>query len=135
MDSSTQAQTSGQQPVNQVHSASLIEGFAPLLLVFAALYFIVLRPQKKREEKKRAMLSELKKGDRILTIGGILGTVHKVSRNNDEISVEIAENVNIKILRNAISTILKGEESANSETSASKADLKPENKKKVKEVK
>lgn len=135
MDSSnTQTQTSTPS-TTQAHSPSLIESFAPLLLVFVALYFIVLRPQKKREEQKKAMLSELKKGDRILTIGGILGVVHKVNKN-DEISVEIAENVNIKILRSAISTILRGEESVNSEASEKTSSSKAENtKKKVKEVK
>ena len=84
---------------------SVIGSFAPLLLIVLAAYFLMIRPQQKREAKKKEMLSGLKKGDRAVTASGIIGTVHKVV-SDDEVSFEIAEGVRIRILKGAITDLL-----------------------------
>lgn len=84
---------------------SLIGSFAPLLLIIFAFYFLMIRPQQKREAKKKEMLSNLKKGDKAVTASGIIGTVHKVV-SDDEVSLEIAEGVRIRILKGAITNLL-----------------------------
>ncbi|MDR3285707.1 MAG: preprotein translocase subunit YajC [Holosporales bacterium] len=72
----------------------------PFLLIFLVMYLFMVRPQQKRNTAHKAMLSELKKGDCIITIGGILGTIQKV----DEVSVflEISDGVTIFLLKSAI---------------------------------
>ncbi len=84
---------------------SLIGSFAPILIMILAFYFLMIRPQQKREAKKKDMLSKLKKGDRVVTASGIIGTVHKVI-NQDEVSFEIAEGVRMRILKSAIVNLL-----------------------------
>lgn len=84
---------------------SIIGSFAPILIMILAFYFLMIRPQQKRETKKREMLSALRKGDKAVTASGIIGIVHKVV-SNDEISFEIAEGVRIRILKSAIANVL-----------------------------
>ncbi len=84
---------------------SVIGSFAPLLLMILAFYFLMIRPQQKREAKKKEMLSGLKKGDKAVTASGIIGTVHKVI-SDDEVSFEVAEGVRIRILKSAIVNLL-----------------------------
>lgn len=86
-------------------SQSIIGSFAPILIMILAFYFLMIRPQQKRETKKKEMLSALKKGDKAVTASGIIGTVHKVV-SNDEVSFEIAEGVRIRILKSAITSVL-----------------------------
>ena len=78
--------------------------FLPFLLIMAILYFFMLRPQAKKQKDKELMISNLSKGDKIITIGGIVGKIVKVGENYTEI--QIAENTVIKIQKNAISTAL-----------------------------
>ena len=87
------------------HQPSVLGSFAPLLLIILAAYFLMIRPQQKQEAKKKKMRSELKKGDRVVTASGIIGTVHKVV-SDDEVSFEIAEGVRIRILKGAITNLL-----------------------------
>ena len=84
---------------------SVLGSFAPLLLIILAAYFLMIRPQQKQEATKKKMRSELKKGDRVVTASGIIGTVHKVV-SDDEVSFEIAEGVRIRILKGAITDLL-----------------------------
>ena len=70
--------------------------FLPLILIFAVFYFLLIRPQQRKVKQHKEMLSNLKRGDKIITSGGIIGTVNKVS-DNRELTVEISENVEIKI--------------------------------------
>jgi len=79
--------------------ASLI----PLVLIIVIFYFLLIRPQQKRLKAHQAMIGELKKGDKIVTSGGIIGTVHDV--NEDIVRVEIAEKVRIKVKRDTISSL------------------------------
>lgn len=105
---------------------SVIGSFAPILLMILAFYFLMIRPQQKREAKKKEMLSKLRKGDKVVTASGIIGTVHKVI-SEDEISFEIAEGVRIRILKSAVTNLLDkssplGKNSTEDETSSKKTD-------------
>ncbi len=70
--------------------------FLPLILIFAVFYFLLIRPQQRKVKQHKEMLSNLKRGDKIITSGGIIGTINKVT-DNRELNVEVAENVEIKI--------------------------------------
>ncbi len=99
-------QTTTSVPTQQgAPQPSVLGSFAPLLLIIFAFYFLMIRPQQKREAKKKEMLSNLKKGDKAVTASGIIGTVHKVV-SDDEVSFEIAEGVRIRILKGAITNLL-----------------------------
>ncbi len=81
--------------------------FAPLLLIFGVFYFLLIRPQQTRAKEMKVMLTALRRGDRIVTAGGILGVVQRVKDGSDEIDVEIAPNVRVTVLRDTISTVIK----------------------------
>ena len=70
--------------------------FLPLILIFAVFYFLLIRPQQRKVKQHKEMLSNLKRGDKIITSGGIIGTINKVS-DNRELIVEVSENIEIKI--------------------------------------
>jgi len=81
----------------------------PFILIFAIIYFLILRPQQKRAKAHRELVSALRRGDAIVTSGGIIGKVAKVI-DDHEISVEVAEGIRIKILRSSVTDVRsKGE--------------------------
>lgn len=82
-----------------------IESFLPLILIFVVFYFLMIRPQQKRMKLHKEMLGQLRRGDRVLTQGGILGTVNKVV-DDKEVVVEIAEGVRVRVLRASIQDIV-----------------------------
>jgi len=73
-----------------------IGAFLPLILIFGVFYILLIRPQQKKVKQHRDMLSNLKKGDKIITSGGIIGRINKVNENK-ELNVEISDEVEIKI--------------------------------------
>jgi preprotein translocase subunit YajC len=82
-------------------------GFESILLIvamFAVLYFLMIRPQMKRAKEHRAMVDALQKGDEVITAGGILGRISKVSEAY--LSLEIANNIEIQVQRTAVQTVL-----------------------------
>ena len=79
--------------------------FIPLILIFVIFYFFLIRPQQKKVKEHKAMVESLKKGDKIVTSGGITGTISRVV-DNDKIEVEIAENVTVKIIKSTVSQVL-----------------------------
>jgi preprotein translocase subunit YajC len=79
--------------------------FLPLVLIFVVFYFLLIRPQQKRAKEHKAMLSALRRGDRVVTGGGIIGTVAKVV-GDDEVAVDIAEGTRVRVLRSTITTVL-----------------------------
>jgi preprotein translocase subunit YajC len=79
--------------------------FVPLILIFAVFYFLLIRPQQKKMKAHREMLSQVARGDRIVTNGGLVGTVTKVL-NDTEIQVEIADGVRVHVMRGMISNII-----------------------------
>ena len=72
--------------------------FIPLVLIFVIFYFFLIRPQQKKVKEHKAMVESLKKGDKIVTSGGITGTISRVV-DNDKVEVEIAENVTVEVVR------------------------------------
>ena len=73
-----------------------IGAFLPLILIFGVFYILLIRPQQKKVKQHREMLNNLRRGDKIITSGGIIGTVNKVA-DNKELQVQVSENVEIKI--------------------------------------
>ena len=72
----------------------------PLILMFVIFYFFLIRPQKKRQREHQAMLARLKKGDSVVTAGGIIGTVFALSDN--ELIIEVADRVKINVIRSQV---------------------------------
>ena len=86
-----------------------IASFIPLILIFVIFYFFLIRPQQKRAKDHKAMVASLKRGDEIITSGGIIGTIDRVMED-DRIEVTIGENVKVQIIRSTITSLLKKEE-------------------------
>jgi len=72
--------------------------FIPLILIFVIFYFFLIRPQQKKVKDHKAMVEALKRGDKVITSGGIVGTVERVI-DNEKVEVKISENVNVEIVR------------------------------------
>ena len=72
--------------------------FIPLILIFVIFYFFLIRPQQKKVKEHKAMVESLKRGDKVITSGGITGTVERVI-DNEKVEVEIAENVKVEIVK------------------------------------
>ena len=85
-----------------------LSGFLPIILLFVVFYFFLIRPQQTQQKRRREMLSSLSKGDRVITIGGIYGMIKEIKE--DTLILRVADNVNIKIVRNGIERVLKDNE-------------------------
>ena len=94
------AQAAGASPQDTLTTFVL-----PMALIFVVFYFFMIRPQQTKAKQLRSMLDSLRRGDRVVTAGGIVGTVVKVD-NDQELTVEIAENVRVKVVRSTITTVL-----------------------------
>ncbi|MCC6864918.1 MAG: preprotein translocase subunit YajC [Ignavibacteria bacterium] len=84
--------------------ASLVSSLLPFVLIIAVFYFLILRPQQKRQKERQKLLEGVKKGDKIITSSGIHGSVEGVE--DDSILVKIADNVKVKMDKSAIGTIV-----------------------------
>lgn len=92
--------------------------FIPLVLIFGVFYFLLIRPQQQKQKEMRSMLGQLKRGDKVITGGGILGTVQKVQMTTDkdgkqvassEIEIEIAPNVRVTVVRDTITAVIRAQ--------------------------
>lgn len=83
--------------------------FAPLIIIFVIFYFLLIRPQQKKQQKHRDMLQNLKRGDRVITTGGIFGTIEGIT--DTSLQVKIANQVKIKISRSSVVGFQQGETS------------------------
>ncbi len=81
-------------------SGSGIAQFIPLILIFVIFYFFLIRPQQKKMKDHKAMVATLKRGDKVITSGGIIGSVERVLEN-DKIEVMIADNVNVELIKSS----------------------------------
>ena len=79
--------------------------FLPLILIFVVFYFLLIRPQQRKAKDHKTMLDALRRGDRIVTGGGIIGTVARVD-SPEEITVDIADGVRVRVLRSTITSVL-----------------------------
>lgn len=86
-------------------SSNAMVQFLPLVLIFVVFYFMLIRPQQKKQKDHRAMLDTLRRGDRVVTGGGIIGTVNRVA-SPEEVEVDIAQGVRVRVLRSTISTVM-----------------------------
>ena len=82
--------------------------FIPLILIFIIFYFFLIRPQQKRVKDHRTMVSSLKRGDEVITSGGIIGIVERVMED-DRIEVKLSDNVKVQIIKSTITSLLKKE--------------------------
>jgi preprotein translocase subunit YajC len=81
-----------------------IMNFLPLIALIAVFYFLILRPQSKRAKEQKAMISALQRGDEVATVGGEVGIISKVY--DQYVGVEIAENVEVKVQKSAIQSVM-----------------------------
>ena len=86
-----------------------ITQFIPLILIFIIFYFFLIRPQQKRVKDHKTMVESLKRGDEIITSGGIIGVIDK-TMDDDRIIVDIGEGVKVQVIRSTITSLLKKEE-------------------------
>lgn len=99
-----------------------IMAFMPLIMIFVIFYFLLIRPQQKKMKDHQSMLSAIRRGDRIVTNGGLIGLVNKVT-SDSELLVEIADNVKVRVARSMIAEVLTKTEAVNSdEPKAEKAE-------------
>ena len=78
--------------------------FVPLILIFAIMYFLLIRPQQKRVKEHQKMVEALRRGDQVVTAGGLVGKVTKV-REDGEVEVELAEGVKVRVVRSTIAQV------------------------------
>jgi preprotein translocase subunit YajC len=90
-------------------SSEGIAQFIPLILIFVIFYFFLIRPQQKRVKEHKEMVNSLKRGDEIITSGGIIGIVDRVMED-DRIEVNLSDNVKVQIIKSTITSLLKKEE-------------------------
>lgn len=91
--------------------AAGIMQFMPLILIFAIMYFLMIRPQQKKMKEHKAMVEALRRGDQVVTAGGLIGKVSKVKEGN-EVEVEIADGVKVRVVRETIAQVLSKTEPA-----------------------
>jgi len=89
-----------------------LEALFPLVLIFVVFYFLLIRPQTKKAKEHKNMLSAIRRGDKVVTGGGIIGTITKVIDDN-EVTVEIADGVKVRVQRALIATVLSKTEPVN----------------------
>ena len=90
-------------------SDSLMTQLIPLLMVFAIMYFLVIRPQQQRAKQHKLLIDGVRRGDTVVTAGGLVGRVAKV-KDDGEIMVEIADNVQVRVVKGTLSDVrAKGE--------------------------
>ncbi len=88
-----------------------IQGFVPLILIFAIMYFLLIRPQQKKVKQHKAMIEAVRRGDQVVTQGGIIGKVTKV-KEDGEVEVEIAPEVRIRVVKSTIAQVVSKTEPA-----------------------
>ena len=85
--------------------------FVPLILIFAIMYFLLIRPQQRKVKEHKKMVESLRRGDMIVTQGGLIGKVTKVKEDN-EIEVELSEGVKVKVVQSTVAQVLSKTEPA-----------------------
>lgn len=88
-----------------------IQQFIPLILIFGIMYFLLIRPQQKKVKQHQAMVAALRRGDQVVTQGGMIGKVVKV-KDDGELEVEIADGVKVRVVQSTIATVMSKTEPA-----------------------
>ena len=89
----------------------LLKNFSPIILIFVIMYFLLIRPQQKKIKEHKNMVDNLRRGDQVLTQGGIIGKITKV-KEGEEIEVELAKEVRVSVIRSTIVNVLSKTEPA-----------------------
>ncbi|WP_135506365.1 preprotein translocase subunit YajC [Roseovarius aestuariivivens] len=85
--------------------------FVPLILIFAIMWFLLIRPQQKKLKEHQAMVAALRKGDQVVTQGGLIGKVTRV-KGEEEVEVELSEGVRVRVVKQTIAQVLSKTEPA-----------------------
>jgi preprotein translocase subunit YajC len=88
-----------------------IQQFIPLILIFGIMYFLLIRPQQKKVKEHQAMVAGLRRGDQVVTQGGMIGKVVKV-KDDGELEIEIADGVKVRVIQSTIATVVSKTEPA-----------------------
>ena len=88
-----------------------LESFIPIILIFVIMYFLLIRPQQKKIKEHKMMVEGIRRGDQVLTQGGIIGKITKV-KEGEEVEVEIASNVKVTIIKSTIVNVMNKSEPA-----------------------
>ncbi|MHA1564192.1 MAG: preprotein translocase subunit YajC [Alphaproteobacteria bacterium] len=99
--------------------------FLPIILIFVVFYFLLIRPQMRQRKEHQHMLGQLRRGDRVVTGGGIIGTITRATAGA-EVTVEIAEGVKVSVARHTITSVLSKTDPAKGGGSKSGASVAPE---------
>jgi preprotein translocase subunit YajC len=94
-----------------MEGGSAFAQFIPLILIFVIMYFLLIRPQQKKVKEHAAMVEGLRRGDQVVTQGGLIGKVVKVKDDN-ELELELAENVKVRVVKSTIATVVSKTEPA-----------------------
>ncbi|MGB5560639.1 MAG: preprotein translocase subunit YajC [Paracoccaceae bacterium] len=92
--------------------AAAFTSFVPLILIFAIMYFLLIRPQQKKLKDHQKMVSNVRRGDQVVTQGGVIGKIAKVKDDN-EVEIEIATGVKVRVVKSTIAQVLSKTEPAN----------------------
>jgi len=99
----------GNQPSGS-SAGSQLGLFLPMILIFVIMYFLIFRPQAKRQKEQRKMIDALKKGDKIITVGGMYGQIVGLKEKEGTLLVKIAENTKIELVRSSVAKVIGSEE-------------------------
>lgn len=99
---------------------NLLVTFLPLIAIFAIFYFLMIRPQQRKMKLHREMVANLRRGDKVVTAGGFIGTVAKV--HDDELEVEIAKDVKVRVVRGTISEVVNKSQPRGEKTAAKREE-------------
>lgn len=114
-----------QDAVPAVGPASGLMSFLPLLFVFAVFYFILIRPQMKKQKEMQAMLNSITRGEKVVISGGIIGTVIKIEEDGSDIlQIEIAPDVRVKVQKSAVTDVVSRTQPVNKQDNAPQKDIK-----------
>lgn len=85
--------------------------FLPIILIFVIMYFLIFRPQMKKQKEQKKMVDSIKKGDKVITTGGIFGVVAGVKEKEGTLILKIADNTKIELVRTSVARVLGTEQS------------------------
>lgn len=94
-----------------MQGGSAFAQFIPLVLIFAIMYFLLIRPQQRKLKAHRAMVENLRRGDQVITQGGLIGKVSKI-KEDDEIEVELAPNMKVRVVKSTVAQVVSKTEPA-----------------------
>ncbi len=101
-------------------AADYLTSLMPILLIIPIFYFLIIRPQQKRAKEQKNMLDSVRRGDTIVTSGGLIGKVVRVKDDSNELEVELGENVRVKVVRSMIADVRTKAEPVNDNKSTKK---------------